>query len=123
MDRNILGSQGEQFVIEFLQTQGWQILEHQWHCIWGEIDIIACDRQWLIFVEVKTRSGGNWDHNGVLAITKSKQQKICVSALSYLSLFPELVNLDMRFDVALVMAEPQLELYAYIESAFSGEML
>lgn len=123
MQKKILGNLGENLVAELLKAQGWQILATQWHCRWGELDIVACDRQWLIFVEVKTRSPNNWDLNGALAISKSKQKKIHLSALDFLRWHPQLCDLSCRFDVALVTMNVNLELYNYIPSAFSVEAL
>jgi len=123
----ILGNLGENLVIDLLKAQGWVILSHQWHCAWGELDIVASDRHWLIFVEVKTRSLGNWDFNGALAVNKSKQKKIYLAALKFLGQHPHLSNLDCRFDVALVAARPTalgenyLYLQNYLEAAFSAE--
>lgn len=122
-----LGDLGENLVTELLKARGWQILATQWHCVWGELDIVARDRDWLIFVEVKTRSLGNWDLNGALAITKSKQKKLELSALEFLSLNPQLDRLNCRFDVALVKANAKylnkfpLQLHNYIEAAFNVE--
>lgn len=131
MPKKVLGNLGENLVTELLEAQGWQILATQWHCRLGELDIVACDRQWLIFVEVKTRSVGNWDLNGALAVTKSKQRKIYLAALKFLGLNPHLANLSCRFDVALVVnqlnanqnVDSDLYLHDYIESAFNGEEL
>lgn len=50
-----LGRLGEQKAGEYLQKQGYQILERNFRTGWGEIDIIARDNQFLVFVEVKTR--------------------------------------------------------------------
>jgi putative endonuclease len=123
----VLGNLGENLVADLLKAQGWLILAQQWHCAWGELDIVACDRHWLIFVEVKTRSLGNWDLNGALAVTKSKQKKICLAALEFLGQHPHLTNLDCRFDVALVAAryamlgKDYMYLQNYLEAAFSAE--
>jgi putative endonuclease len=125
-----LGNLGENLVIELLKAQGWQILATQWHCPWGELDIVASDRlTWLIFVEVKTRSFVNWDLNGAMAITKSKQKKLHLSALEFLGMHPQLSHLSCRFDVALVTSKltirglKNLALHTYIESAFTVEEL
>ena len=61
-----IGHLGEQFVSQWLKSQGWLILQERWRSRWGEIDLIARSSriEMLAFVEVKTRSGGNWDEGG-----------------------------------------------------------
>ncbi|MEG3930053.1 MULTISPECIES: YraN family protein [unclassified Microcoleus] len=116
-----IGTLGENLVAEWLQQQGWEILHRQWHCRWGEIDIIALGRDeesaknqflpnhhspTLAFVEVKTRRQGNWDAGGMLAVSTTKQAKLWQTAEIFLSTHPDLANNSCRFDVALVRCEP-----------------
>ncbi|MGK7932068.1 MAG: YraN family protein [Microcystaceae cyanobacterium] len=139
-----LGQLGEEIVAAWLTSQGWKIIHRQWHCRWGEIDIIACMSHSIIFVEVKTRSQGNWDLNGLLAVNPKKQGKILTTAQSFLAEFPQLAEYYCRFDVALVQGKKlsqinstqdrlssiklnqpinyqgyQLTLISYLEDAFS----
>ncbi|MBD2103812.1 YraN family protein [Leptolyngbya sp. FACHB-261] len=116
-----VGLQGEAFVAAYLQTQGWQILAQQWHSRWGELDLVALREPplQLAFVEVKTRSRGNWDSDGLLALTLRKQQKIEQTARDFLGQNPGFADADCRFDLALVRCQAgTLSLQDYLVNAF-----
>ena len=99
-----IGIWGEKLVGRWLEIQDYEILQQNWLCRWGEIDLIAQDRvsKAIAFVEVKTRSKNNWDENGLLAIDSAKQEKIIKTASLFLAKYPQLAELPCRFDVALV---------------------
>ena len=101
---NDIGSLGEKLAVKWLELHNYNLLEQNWRCRWGEIDIIAQDRsdQTIAFVEVKTRSKNNWDENGLLAVNTTKQEKIIKTASMFLAKHPHLAELPCRFDVALV---------------------
>ncbi|MDO5688190.1 MAG: YraN family protein [Pseudoscardovia radai] len=53
-----LGALGEEYACRMLETHGWRIVDRNWHCRYGELDVIAIDPAGtLVFVEVKTRRG------------------------------------------------------------------
>lgn len=99
-----VGTLGEQLTERWLQLQNYVLLEQNWRCRWGEIDIIAWDKVSLeiAFIEVKTRNYRNWDEDGLGAIDSVKQQKIVQTASLYLAKHPQLAEFPCRFDVALV---------------------
>jgi len=110
-----IGSLGEALVARWLQRQGWTLLRQRWHSRWGELDLVVgqSDAQSdnltaIAFVEVKTRSGNNWDEDGKLAITAQKQTKLWKTAQLFLMEHPTWEQLPCRFDVALVTCEKLL---------------
>jgi putative endonuclease len=101
----VIGQFGEVLVAQWLAQQGWTVIARGWRSRWGELDIVALrsgDCNCLAFVEVKTRSPGNWDEGGLSAITRAKQIKLWKTAQLFLAQHPDLAEVPCRFDVALV---------------------
>jgi putative endonuclease len=107
-----IGILGEELVAQWLQSTGWNILQRRFRHRLGEIDIIAesLTKQLptLAFIEVKTRSVGNWDEGGKYAISSKKRQKIWQTAELFLSQYPEKADCICRFDVALIIYRQNL---------------
>ncbi|BBD57858.1 hypothetical protein NIES2109_06260 [Nostoc sp. HK-01] len=139
-----IGQLGEDLVTQWLQSNGWLILHRRFSCRWGEIDIIAqypggeeskgagvpgsrgagvqgsialsTLHSTLAFVEVKTRSPGNWDAGGRNAITPQKQAKLWRTAEIFLAQYPDKADYPCRFDVAIVSYQPISQLQTQIKS-------
>lgn len=97
MKHILVGEQGEQQAIKYLKKQKYKIIAHNYHNMLGEIDIIALDKNYIVFVEVKTRTSGVYGQ-GYEAVGYQKQQKIRKVATLFLK-EKRLENYDVRFDV------------------------
>ncbi len=121
------GTAGERWVAQQLSAQGWTIVAVQWRCRWGELDVVARDRDTLLFVEVKTRQAAGIDSNGLAAVTPRKQGRLVRAAAEFLGRHPDLADLACRFDVAAVRVrvadgQPYFVLQHYCPDAFPGEI-
>lgn len=93
-----LGQWAEQQALTLLQAQGFQLVVANYHCRYGEIDLIVQQAQELVFVEVKARSVTQYTQS-FESISLSKQRKMMKSALCFLHAHPELQTFYCRFDV------------------------
>ena len=111
------GDSGEELACKFLEEKGFQILKRNWRYSHGEIDIIAKDKDSLVFIEVKTRRNLEYGPPE-LAVTKSKQRQIRKMAEAYLYI-NEITNQDCRIDVvAILMLDRDTPQINHIENAF-----
>lgn len=111
-----LGQQGEAFAVSYLKGLKFKILQTNYRCRCGEIDIIARDGKVLVFVEVKARRGTSYGPPQ-LSVTPFKQRQISKTALTYL-LQNRLMEENARFDViALVFRSHEPEV-THIKDAF-----
>ena len=96
-DRHVLGKQGEDEVKKYLLNNGYKILERNYYCKVGELDIIALDKDEFVFIEVKTRSQ-NIFGTPAEAVDKNKKSHIYRTAEYYVAK-AGIENRKMRFDV------------------------
>ncbi len=100
-----LGERGEDAAVAYLERIGFTIVERNWRCPTGEIDIIALDEEALVLCEVKTRKGvGKGTPED--AVTPAKQKRYKRLAAAYIQ-FADIDAVEIRFDVItlLVLAE------------------
>ena len=99
--KDILGRRGEQLAVEHLQRAGLRILDRNWRCADGEIDIVAAERRALIVCEVKTRSGVRYG-TPLEAITRQKRNRLRRLAIRWLVAHGILFD-EIRIDVVGVL--------------------
>jgi len=92
---------GEEIACKLLKNKGFKILERNFRKSYGEIDIIATDRETLVFVEVKTRSSNKFGEPEE-SITPYKMKSIIKTAQYYKALNPKTPE-QMRIDAVLIM--------------------
>lgn len=83
MKRKELGAIGEKLAKNFLKKKGYRIRETNFRCREGEIDIIAEQKDYLVFVEVRTRTTSGFGRPEE-SVTFAKKEKLIASALAYL---------------------------------------
>lgn len=104
MNTRSLGAQYEQQAAEFLKKQGYLILQKNYRCRLGEIDLIAKDNETLVFVEVKYRKNDKMGYPSQ-AVTYQKQRTISKVAGEYLMRHSYGLNLPCRFDVVSILGK------------------
>jgi putative endonuclease len=112
-DRRALGRRGEDMAVRHLVEAGYVILERNYRCSQGEMDVIARDGDRLAFVEVRTRRGDSFG-TAKDSVSRAKQRRLAAVARSYLQEHA-LVDVDWGIDVVAIQFVPggslrQLEL-------------
>jgi putative endonuclease len=109
------GKNAEEFAAQFLRQKGYEIVEKNFKNRIGEIDLIARNNGYLVFIEVKARQTDDFG-GPASAMTPSKQRKLMQMAKAYMVY--KNIETDARFDVVLIhgsMNAPSVEL---IQNAF-----
>lgn len=104
----------EQQALVFLEQQGLQLVQQNYSCRFGEIDLVMREQQTLVFVEVKFRRSNSFG-GAAAAVTSAKQQKLTRTALYYLQSSGQQ---HCRFDVVAITEQPADLLW--IKNAFAG---
>lgn len=114
-----LGARGESAAARFLRRRGYEIIERNWTCFAGEVDIIAANGEALVFVEVKTRSGVRKGFPSE-AVDRAKRDRYERIALAYVQSHC-IGEVIVRFDIiAIVVVGPDRALVRHHLGAFSA---
>jgi putative endonuclease len=114
-EHNELGKQGEEIATTYLLRQGYIILEVNWRAGRNEIDIIARDKDFLVIIEVKSRSSSTFSEPEE-AVTRDKQQALIRAANAYI--FKKNINLDTRFDIISIIHNRNETRVNHLKDAF-----
>ncbi|MQY77182.1 MAG: YraN family protein [Spirochaeta sp.] len=114
---NRKGREGETAAVKYLEKNGYKVMERNFRCRRGEVDIIARKDEELVFVEVK-----NWDALAIDSLEHSlsslKKQRIIETTQYFIHCHPELMESRIRFDLIFIHGE--LSKIDHIENAFDG---
>ncbi len=123
MGKISLGEYGEDFTCRFLRTKRYKIIERNHRSLFGEIDIIAKDKDTLVFIEVKTRSSDRFGSPRFgppeSSVTRAKQNRIRRIAEAYIKT-SKYQNLCFRFDVVSILFDSKKNMvdFKLIQNAF-----
>jgi len=119
MDKKLVGRFGEQTAADYLKKKHYKIIGLNYSCRFGEIDIIAQDKKYIVFLEVKLRKSDKFAEAKEF-VTYTKQEKIIKTASLWLS--QNETELQPRFDVIEIYAPEGISSKSikinHIENAF-----
>lgn len=109
------GDKAEQIAASYLKGKGYEILERNWYYGHMELDIIAKEKNQLVIVEVKSRTGLSYEHPSE-AITKIKIRRIIEAADAYI--LDNDIEMETRFDIITVIFYKENYELEHYEDAF-----
>lgn len=114
--RKRLGQEGEDLAAGFLRKKGYRLIQRNYRCKTGEVDLIVLDRRVVVFVEVKTRS----DHSfgSPFEAVEARKQRKMIRAAQYFLHEKKLDQRDARFDVVGISWQGGRPVVEHIENAF-----
>lgn len=110
-----LGKRGELIAVDYLKSRGYKILEMNWRTMHKEIDIIALDKNEIVFIEVKTRKN-DYFGDPEEAVNLKKQKFLINAAENYI--VSNKIDLEARFDIISIISEGSNHNINHIKEAF-----
>ena len=115
-EKKELGKKGERLALRYLKKNGYRLIQTNYVCKLGEMDIIAQEKDTLAFIEVKTRTSTAFGPPQ-LAVNLAKQMQLSKVALNFLK-EKKLEDVKARFDVVAILLRPRGEEIELIRDAF-----
>ncbi|MCR4723798.1 MAG: YraN family protein [Clostridia bacterium] len=113
------GKDGEDLACRYLEKKGYRILERNFRCRMGEIDVIACDGEYICFIEIKARTRTDYGMPRD-AVDRRKQQKLLRCTQLYLKLHPGLARqYSPRMDIVEILYREDGSFVRHTPNAFS----
>ena len=113
----VRGKQAEDVALKHLQQKNFRLLQRNFNCKGGELDLVMMDRDELVFVEVRYRHNINYG-DGIESINSQKQRKLRIAAETWLQRNHHILFQGCRFDVVSVQGSaPNFEV-EWIDDAF-----
>lgn len=122
LNKREFGGQLEAQARTHLERQGCVIIETNYLCKMGEIDIIAKDGETLVFVEVRFRKQNQFG-GASASVDAKKRKKICLTASLYLQQKKLTNKIACRFDVIALQGKPQELSVNWIKNAFTTDAI
>ena len=119
MEKKELGRKGEEIALRFLKKKGYRVIETNYVCKMGEMDIIAKEKDTLVFIEVKARTSTEFGPPQ-LAVNSSKQRQLSKVAWNFLK-EKRIEDMKARFDVVAILLGPKGEEIELIKDAFDSK--
>jgi putative endonuclease len=111
-----IGNLGEELAVKYLKKNKYKIIDRNYLCRYGEVDIIARDSDTIAFIEVKSRKEGT-KVNPLYSVNRRKQMQICKAAQDYI-IKKKIKNKMFRFDVLTVIYKKPNHDIQLIKDAF-----
>ncbi len=113
------GGEAEDLACRYLLERGLQLVERNYHCPCGEIDIVMRHAGSIVFVEVRYRRSARFG-SGAESIDRRKQAKLTATALHYLQSHRAAAKCPARFDVISISPGAEHDEVLWIQNAFGA---
>jgi len=117
--RKVLGARGEDLAVRYLKKKGYKVIERNYRCQWGEIDLVARQGKTLVFIEIKSRTSSDFGLPQD-AVGRFKQKKLIQVARAYMAEHRLHETIPARFDVVAVQLTPSGPEIELITDAFQA---
>lgn len=114
--KQILGEEGERIAETYLRRKGYRLVERNYRCPVGELDLVVLDHSVIVFVEVKTRTDDRFGAP-LESVHPRKQRKMIKAALFFLNQH-RLHHREARFDVVGISLKEREPVVEHIQNAF-----